>query len=88
MGRLAMRETQRTSVPVPSDVLEAADKAAQQSGTSRARVLSGWLQSGFRLVQQDALTAAYDDFYAEGDPDPVPRELRRERAARFDAEWA
>jgi hypothetical protein len=88
MGCLVMREPQRTSVPVPPEVLEAADRAAQDYGTSRARVLSGWLQSGFRLVQQDALAAAYDDFYAEGDPDPVPREVRRERAARFDAEWA
>jgi len=82
-----MRERQRASVPVSSELLEAAARAAEQLGTSRAKVLADWLQSGFRLVRQDALTDAYDAFYTEGDPEPVPADLRRERAARFDARW-
>jgi hypothetical protein len=82
-----MQERLRASVPVPSELLEAAERAAEQQGTSRAKVLSDWLQSGFRLVRQDALTDAYDAFYAEGDPEPVPAQVRRERAARFDARW-
>jgi len=82
-----MRDVQRASVPVPAELLDAATDAAKRQGTSRAQILSDWLQSGFRAVRQDALAEAYDAFYAGGDPDPVPRDVRRERAARFDARW-
>jgi hypothetical protein len=80
-------DMRRASVPVPAELLAAAGQVAAEQGTSRARVLSDWLQSGFRAVRQDALTAAYDDFYGEGDPEPVPGEIRRARAARFDSRW-
>lgn len=69
------------------DGITAATREAAQQGTSRAKVLADWLQSGFRLGRQDALTDAYDAFYAEGDPEPVSANVRRERAARFDARW-
>jgi N-acetylglutamate synthase-like GNAT family acetyltransferase len=87
MEAFPMQDRLRASVSVPSELLEAAARAAEQQGISRAKVLSDWLQSGFRLVRQDALTDAYDAFYAEGDPEPVPARARRERAARFDARW-
>lgn len=82
-----MHLMQRMSVPVDDDLLNAVDRAAEQQGTSRAKVLAEWLQTGYRAAGRDALSDAYDEFYGEGDPEPVPREVQRARAARFDAKW-
>jgi hypothetical protein len=81
------RRTHRISVPLTDGMLEAADRAADEQGTSRAKVLADWLRSGFHAARLDALADAYDAFYGDGDPEPVPSRIRRERAARFDARW-
>lgn len=82
-----MHNPQRTSIPIPADVLDAAAETAEHTGVSRTKVLADWLQAGYRAVRTDALAAAYDDFYGTSDPDDVPSEVRRQRAARFDARW-
>lgn len=82
-----MSDSRRTTVPSSPELLDAAAEQAARLGVSRSNVLAGWLELGFRAARQDALSAAYDDFYADGDPDPVPAQVRRARAAGYDQRW-
>jgi hypothetical protein len=69
--------------------MDAAAEQAERDGVSRARVLANWLELGWRAARQDGLAMAYDDYYAEPEPeeDRVPAQIRRERAARHDQRW-
>ncbi len=82
-----MPQKVRTTVTIPEQLARAAAEQAEREHTSRARVLSGWMQRGWDSVQAEGLLAAYDEFYAEPDPDGPQPELRRGRAAAFDARW-
>ncbi len=82
-----MSQKVRTTVTVPEQLARAAAEQAEREHTSLAAVLAGWMQRGWHAVQADGLLAAYDEFYAEADAAEPPAELRRERAAAFDARW-
>src|SRR2546423_9700779 len=84
----SMSQTVRTTVTVPEQLARAAAEQAEQEHTSLAKVLAGWMQRGWQATQADGLLAAYDDFYAERDPEDPSADLRRSRAASFDARWA
>jgi len=84
---VGMSDHVRTTVNVPVQLARAAAEQAEREHASRASVLSRWLQSGHDAARSDALLSAYDEFYAEPDIDAPPPELRRRRAAAFDARW-
>lgn len=83
----SMSEHVRTTVNVPVQVARAAAEQADREHASRASVLSCWLQRGHDAARADALLAAYDEFYAEPDAEAPPSQVRRNRAADFDARW-
>jgi hypothetical protein len=77
----------RISVSASDELIAAAADTARREGSTRAAVLAAWLAEGFHTQRRKALADAYDEFYGEPDPEDVPAEVRRERAARFDQRW-
>jgi len=77
----------RTTLTVDDELLAAAAAQAEREHVSRAHVLTAWVRLGHAAVQADALADAYDRAYADPDPDAPTSTVRRERAARFDANW-
>lgn len=82
-----MMASVRTTVTVDEALLADAAEQAEREQTSRAHVLAAWVRLGHDSVQADVLEAAYNEVYAEPDPDAPPTRVRRKRAARFDATW-
>lgn len=88
MGTLLhVPENIRTTVSIPIQLARAAAEQAHREDVSRASVLSSWLQRGHDAAQADRLLTAYDEFYSEPDPDAMPAQVRRGRAANHDARW-
>lgn len=82
-----MTDQVRTTVSIPVQIARAAGEQADQENASRASVLARWLERGHDADRADRLLTTYDEFYAEPDDEAPPPELRRRRAADFDARW-
>ena len=66
--------TRKVALTLPEDVLERLDRHVQQLGKSRSRFVAEQLDEALRRLENDAITARYDEFYAE---QPTRRENSR-----------
>lgn len=84
---MGMSNPVRTTVTISEELARAAAEQAARENSSRAGVLALWVQRGHDAALADRLLDAYDDFYAEPDPEAPSAQLQRKRAAAFDATW-
>ena len=57
--------TRKVALTLPEDVLHRLDHQSQRLGKSRSRFVAERLDEALRRLEDDAITAQYDQLYAE-----------------------
>lgn len=57
--------TRKVALTLPEDVLHRLDRHSQRLGKSRSRFVAEQLDQALRRLEDDAITARYDQAYAE-----------------------